>query len=201
MKIVVSVDELASEARMVIDNMIRSNAPVLIGDDPARPRAVLLSVEEYQRLQRQAESADAATRTHSAPAPEVTQPLEPAPSFDTPRPLIPNLSNSRPARQPQPAESNNVAQRAAATVQADRAAVTPSTPTIISQRQSTLQPDPLTMNRPLPKPPRPLGDPKGGVKMPFSVAAVPGGWQTIALVAGVLLLGIVGFVLILNAFG
>lgn len=216
MKIVVSIEELASEARMVIDNMVRSKAPVMIGDDPARPRAVLLSMEEYENLQRRAEAAEAAAEAatrRSASTPEVTQPLEAAPRFDTPRPLIPDLSNSRATRQPQPAESNNVAQRAAATVQADRAASMPQTPQVVSQRQSTMQPDPLTtrkdatpiqgarLNRPLPKPPRPLGDPKSGMKMPFSVDAVPGGWQTIALVAGVLLLGIVGFMLILNAFG
>jgi PHD/YefM family antitoxin component YafN of YafNO toxin-antitoxin module len=59
MKIVVSVHELATETQLVIDNMRRSNAPVLIGD-PNKPVAVLIALEEYDRLLREAQKASAA---------------------------------------------------------------------------------------------------------------------------------------------
>lgn len=199
MKIVVSIKEFASEARIVIDNMRHSNAPVMIGDDVAHPQAVLLSVEEYERLQRLAKAA-------TAPQSEAAANSN-SNNSNTHKSSV--TANVVPATQ-----QSNVAKRTAATVQADRAA---AMPTIVSQRSGTLQPDPTLvtnktnkkektplqgarLTRPLPKPPFPIEDPNSGFNMP-SLASVPGGWQTIALVAGVLLLGIVGLVLIVNAFG
>jgi hypothetical protein len=35
----------------------------------------------------------------------------------------------------------------------------------------------------------------------LSLASIPGGWQTVALVAGMLALGLVGFALIVGAVG
>src|SRR3990172_4366931 len=75
MKIVVSVHELATETQLIIDNMRRSNAPVLIGD-PNRPAAVLIALEEYDRLLREAQKASAAAAAAaSAPVLDTTQPL------------------------------------------------------------------------------------------------------------------------------
>jgi hypothetical protein len=82
---------------------------------------------------------------------------------------------------------------------------------MVSQRSTTMQADPTIagrvaipknprLTRPLPKPPRPLQPPRSS-RPRFSVSSIPGGWQTIALVVGVLALGIVGFTLIVKAFG
>jgi PHD/YefM family antitoxin component YafN of YafNO toxin-antitoxin module len=188
MKIVVSVNELASETQAVIDNMRRSKAPVMIGEGD-QPVAVLLSLDEYERLQRQAQKPVAT---------EATQPIaatQPAPAEAMPAP-----AEVAPVAQP-----SDIAQRTAAAIQADRAA--PAEPKVVSQRPTTLQPDPTLAaplrsprpTKPLPKPPRPLDTPR--TRSQFSLAAIPGGWQTIALVAGMLALGLIGFALIVNAFG
>ncbi|MGH2592928.1 MAG: type II toxin-antitoxin system Phd/YefM family antitoxin [Anaerolineae bacterium] len=205
MKIVVSVNELATETQMVIDNMRRSNAPVLIGD-PNKPMAVLLSLEEYERLLRQ---------TQKATALETTQPVVPPPAPTPAAPKQPAAAEAIPAPQPTLAEvipvtqHSDIAQRTAAAIQGDRSA--PPEPKVVSQRPTTLQPDPtsaadrataqrgMRLAKPLPKPPRPLEMPKP--RRELSLAAIPGGWQTIALVIGVLVLGILGFALIVNAIG
>ncbi|HEY4688024.1 MAG TPA: type II toxin-antitoxin system Phd/YefM family antitoxin [Anaerolineae bacterium] len=203
MKIVVSVYELSTETQMIIDNMRRSKAPVLIGD-PNKPMAVLLSLEEYDRLLRD---------SHKSVAVEATQPVaqpEPVEAVAAPKP------DGDVSRQPAPVEvvpanrHSDIAQRTAAAIHADRAPA--AEPPVVSQRQNAMQPDPTlaTMKRvaeppraprltkPLPKPPRPLDTPKP--RMQFNLSAIPGGWQTVALVLGMLALGIFGFVLIVSAF-
>lgn len=194
MKIVVSVNELATETQLIIDNMRRSNAPVFIGDSN-KPTAVLLSPEEYERLRRQAQPAA---------APETTQPIAPPPAVEaipTPPPVTAEVSSA--------AQNGSLAQRAAAAVQADRL---PPEPKTVSQRPPAPQPASLSSadrpapprsgrlsKPPLPKPPAPLQAPRP--RRELSIAAIPGGWQTVALVAGVLALGILGFALIVNALG
>ncbi len=199
MKIVVSVNELAGETQAVIDNMRRTKAPVMIGEAD-EPVAVLLSLDEYERLQRQAQQAVAT---------EATQPIaatQPAPSETAAvaRPA-PAEAMPAPAEVVPAAQQSDIAQRTAAAIQADRAA--PAEPKVVSQRPTTLQPDPTLAaplrsprpTKPLPKPPRPLDTPR--TRPQFSLAAIPGGWQTIALVVGMLALGLIGFALIVNAFG
>lgn len=199
MKIVVSIHELSSETQLVIDNMRRSGAPVLVGD-PNRPAAVLLSLEEYERLLRESQkSAEKATRQPVA-ADAATTPMQVA------------ASAPQPAAQTEVVPANkhsDIAQRTATAVQADRSAA--PEPRVVSQRASTLQPDPTLaakpksslrgprLTKPLPKPPGPLQVPKPRLRL--STAAIPGGWQTIALVVGMLGLGIVGFALIVSALG
>jgi len=198
MKIVVSVHELSTETQLVIDNMRRSGAPVLIGD-PNKPAAVLLSLEEYERLLRDSQKAAQNTKPQPAPV-EATVAA---------KPVTPTADQTA---QPDVAPSNqhsDIAQRTATAIQADRSAT--SEPRIVSQRASTMQPDPTLENkrgptlrgprltRPLPKPPGPLQTPRPRIQL--SLSAIPGGWQTIALVVGMLLLGIVGFALIVSAFG
>ena len=202
MKIVVSVNELSTETQMVIDNMRRSHAPVLIGD-PNKPMAVLLSLEEYERLLRETQKAAALETTQPIARPAAAAPERPA------------IAEGMPVTQPAAAEvipaaqHSDIVQRTAAAIQADR--TPPPEPKIVSQRQTTLQPDPtLPASRPaplrnarpsksLPKPPRPLQTPNPHRQV--SLAAIPGGWQTIALAIGVLALGVLGFALIVNAIG
>lgn len=201
MKIVVSVHELSTETQAVIDNMQRSKAPVLIGD-PNRPMAVLLSLDEYDRLLRQSQKA-------AAPARDATQPAaEPQPASDevtvAARPVAPPpQADVVPA-----AQHSDIAQRTAAAIQADRS--TPAQPQVVSQRESTLPAAPAPtakrapslrgprLTKPLPKPPRPLQAPRP--RMQLNPSAIPGGWQTIALVVGMLVLGVIGFALIVSAF-
>ncbi|HJW83185.1 MAG TPA: type II toxin-antitoxin system prevent-host-death family antitoxin [Anaerolineae bacterium] len=219
MKIIVSVNELSAETQVVIDNMRRSKAPVLIGD-ANQPQAVLLSYEEYQRLQSQVQASATAAQTPaptSAPAParpalavpETTQPVAPGSAE------LPDVAKEPAAAEVVPADAQSeIARRTAAAIQADRD--TPAEPKVVSQRVTTLQPDPTLAAKPgaappraarltrpvpkgLPKPPRPLETPKSLVSSPLS--AMLSNWQTLLLVAGVLILGIVGFVLIVNAFG
>jgi PHD/YefM family antitoxin component YafN of YafNO toxin-antitoxin module len=227
MKIVVSVNELATETQVVIDNMRRSKAPVMIGDAD-KPLAVLISLEEYERLQRQAQSAAASEPTQPVAA-TVAMPAAKSSNGEA----VAGAKQAAPAapRPPTPAEvipaaqHSDIAQRAAAAIQANR----PSQPAqVVSQRQTTLQPDPTLsttarpaaapattrapdgnnraaamrsprLTKPLPKPPRPLDLPKP--RLQLSLASIPGGWQTIALVVGMLALGIIGFALIVSAFG
>jgi len=101
----------------------------------------------------------------------------------------------------------DIAQRAAAAIQADRAV--PAESAVVSQRQDTLQPDPtlgvdrssalrgVRLTKPLPKPPRPLTARRADDRPVISLLVR--NWQTIALIIGVLLLAIVGFALIVNA--
>lgn len=220
MKIVVSVNELSAETQVVIDNMRRSKAPVLIGD-ASQPQAVLLSYEEYQRLQSQAQAASAtAAQTQTpTPAPAPARPVLAVPEATQP---VASSSAELPAAAKEPAAAevvpadaqSEIARRTAAAIQADRD--TPAEPKVVSQRVTTLQPDPALAAKPgaappraarltrpvpkgLPKPPRPFETPKSPVSSPLS--AILSNWQTLLLVAGVLLLGIVGFMLIANAFG
>jgi len=220
MKIVVSVHELATETQLVIDNMRRSNAPVLIGD-PNKPVAVLIALEEYDRLLRVAQKASAAAVPVAAAAPvlDTTQPLPSA----TPVVAATEAAPPAPAPVEAPAETAgpaqvgvfpasqpaNLAQRAAAAIQANPAA--PPQPKVVSQRSTTAQPDPalaagrtgpargLRLTRPLPRPPQPLKTPRARPQL--SLASIPGGWQTVALIAGMLALGVVGFALIVRAVG
>lgn len=206
MKIVVSVHELSTETQAVIDNMQRSKAPVLVGD-PNRPMAVLLSLEEYDHLLRMSQKATApaaeAAERVPAPAPvpdEAAQPVQPAPA--------PPAAQSAPADVVPAPQQSDIAQRTAATIQADRSA--PAEPKLVSQRNSTMQPDPtLTakrapslrgprLTRPLPKPPGPLQTPRP--RLMLNPSAIPGGWQTIALVVGMLILAGIGLALIVSAF-
>lgn len=212
MKIVISVEELSSQPQTVIDSMKRSKAPVMIGDGD-KPIAVLLSVEEYQRLQRQAlanETTQPFAPPPSAPAPEVkpaaSPPAVPPPVAELTQPI------ARPA-QPAPAEvvpaaqHSDVAQRTASTIRADR--MPPAEPKIVSQRRDTFQPDPtlppdrnaplrgVRLTKPLPKPPRPLEERRAGSPL----APLLRNWQTLVLIAGVVLLAVVGFALIVNAIG
>jgi PHD/YefM family antitoxin component YafN of YafNO toxin-antitoxin module len=226
MKIVVSVHELATETQLVIDNMQRSNAPVLIGD-PNKPVAVLIALEEYDRLLREEQKASAAaaaavSAAAAAPVLDTTQPLpaskpvaagrEAAPTAPVPAEAPAATKGSAPAAQAEvlPAsQPANIAQRAAAAVQANPAA--PAQPKVVSQRSTTLQPDPalatgraaparsLRLTKPLPRPPQPLKPPRSRPQL--SLASIPGGWQTVALVVGMLALGIVGFALIVGAVG
>ena len=198
MKIVVTVNELAGETQAVIDNMRRSKAPVMIGEAD-RPVAVLLSLDEYERLQRQAQQAIVT---------EATQPIaatQPAPAETAvARPVTAEVMPA-PAEVVPAAQQSDIVQRTAAAIQADRAA--PAEPKVVSQRPTALQPDPTLAaplrsprpTKPLPKPPRPLDTPR--TRPQFNLAAIPGGWQTIALVVGMLALGVIGFALIVNAFG
>lgn len=219
MKIVVSVHELATETQLVIDNMRRSNAPVLIGD-PNKPVAVLIALEEYDRLLREAQKASAAAAAAAsagaaAPVRDTTQPLpaskpamaeaeaSPAAAKES-APVRPAHAEVLPASQPA-----NIVQRAAAAIQANPAA--PAQPKVVSQRGTTLQPDPTLaagraapalrsrLSKPLPRPPQPLRTPRSRPQL--SLASIPGGWQTVALIAGMLALGIVGFALIIGAVG
>lgn len=228
MKIVVSVNELSAETQLVIDNMRRSKAPVLIGD-ANQPAAVLLSYEEYQRLQSQAQASASTPASEPARIPvqtappaaaapvlpvesESTQPINPVAeqTFVAPREMA--------AAEAQRAEDqNDIARRTAATIQADRAV--PPEQKSISQRPTTLQPDPTLAAKPvapqpqraarltkpmpkgLPKPPGPLSAPRPRTNINISLPDLLANWQTIALVVGVLILGIVGFALIVNAFG
>lgn len=228
MKIVVSVNELSAETQLVIDNMRRSKAPVLIGD-ANQPAAVLLSYEEYQRLQSQAQASASTPASEPARIPvqtappaaaapvlpvesESTQPINPVAeqAFVAPREMA--------AAEAQRAEDqNDIARRTAATIQADRAV--PPEQQSISQRPTTLQPDPTLAAKPvapqpqraarltkpmpkgLPKPPGPLSAPRPRTSINISLPDLLANWQTIALVVGVLILGIVGFALIVNAFG
>ncbi len=200
MKIVVSVNELSTETQAIIDNMRRSNAPVLVGD-PNKPMAVLLSLEEYERLLRE---------TQKAAASDTTQPIARPAAAPKPPAADTVSATQQPAAEAVPAASHGgIAQRAAAAIQANRS--TPPEPNVVAQRQAAAQPDPAPaanrasalrgsrLTRPLPKPPRPLEPPRP--RMQFSLAAIPGGWQTIALVAGMLALGVVGFALIVQAVG
>jgi hypothetical protein len=57
------------------------------------------------------------------------------------------------------------------------------------------------MPKGLPKPPGPLSAPRPRTNINISLPDLLANWQTIALVVGVLILGIVGFALIVNAFG
>jgi len=197
MKIVVSVNELSTETQLVIDNMRRSGAPVLIGD-PNKPAAVLLSLEEYERLLR--DSQKAAQNAQPRPSAEATvaaKPVTPAAAQTAQADVVPATQHS------------DIAQRTATAIQADRSAT--SEPRVVSQRASAMQPDPTLepkrgptlrgprLTRPLPKPPGPLQTPKP--RMQLSPSAIPGGWQTIALVVGMLVLGIVGFALVVSALG
>ncbi|HET7089563.1 MAG TPA: type II toxin-antitoxin system Phd/YefM family antitoxin [Anaerolineae bacterium] len=214
MKIVVSVHELATETQLVIDNMRRSNAPVLIGD-PNKPVAVLIALEEYDRLLREAQKASAAAAAAAsagaaAPVRDTTQPLpasKPAMAeaeASPAAPVRPAHAEVLPASQPA-----NIVQRAAAAIQANPAA--PAQPKVVSQRGTTLQPDPTLaagraapalrsrLSKPLPRPPQPLRTPRSRPQL--SLASIPGGWQTVALIAGMLALGIVGFALIIGAVG
>src|SRR3990172_4006403 len=147
MKIVVSVDELSAETQVVIDNMRRSKASVLIGD-ATQPQAVLLSYEEYQRLHGQAQAASAvaaqpvAATPVSAPAsapempvmaePQATQPIaSSAETLVTPKEPV--------AAEVVPAEAqSDIARRTAAAIQVDRAV--PDEPKVVSQRTTTMQP-------------------------------------------------------------
>jgi prevent-host-death family protein len=226
MKIVVSVNELSAETQLVIDNMRRSKAPVLVGD-AAHPQAVLISYEEYERLQRQAQAASApapqpvAATPAPAPRPEPVVSKATVVEEDATQPIAPSVvqpsgvSREAAAAEVVPtADHSDVAKRTAAAPPVDRV---PSEPRVVSQRPTTIQPDPelaakpspavpqraarLTkpMPRGLPKPPRPLETPR-----PQSSALLNtllANWQTIVLVIGVLLLGIVGLALIANAFG
>jgi hypothetical protein len=82
-------------------------------------------------------------------------------------------------------------------------------PKVVSQRQSTLQPDPTLVNdrsnalrgvrltKPLAKPPRPVESPRPRL----SPAFIRANWQVLLLMVGVVVMGVVGFVLILNALG
>jgi hypothetical protein len=235
MKIIVSVSELSTETQIIIDNMRRSNAPVMIGD-PNRPMAVLISLEEYQRLLRQslatsapqtpqpitATPVPAVAPEEQAPAP-LAVPAESAPAVmpvvaATTEPMLApapvELKEAAPANPPAAeaipaAQHSDIARRAAAAIQTDRSAA--PEPAMVSQRSTTMQADPTLaaraaipknprLTRPLPKPPRPLQPPRPS-RPRFSVSSIPGGWQTIALVVGVLALGIVGFTLIVKAFG
>ena len=124
MKIIVSVNELSAETHVVIDNMRRSKAPVLIGDAD-QPQAVLLSYEEYQRLQSQVQaSAVAAQAPQHLPAPapakpalavpEATQPVASSPAE------LPAVANE-PAAEAAPVDApSEIARRTEAAVQADR---------------------------------------------------------------------------------
>ena len=223
MKIVVSVNELSAETQVVIDNMRRSKAPVLIGD-ASQPQAVLLSYEEYQRLQSQAQAASAVGAQPVAPTPVPT----PAPAPEMPvmaepqatQPIAPSAETLVTPKEPAAAEvvpaeaQSDIARRTAAAIQVDRAV--PAEPPVVSQRTTTLQPDPALaaksgsapprvarLTRPvpkgLPKPPRPLETPRS--QMPSPLSAILANWQTLLLVVGVLILGVVGFVLIVNALG
>ena len=224
MKIVVSVHELATETQVVIDNMRRSRAPVLIGD-PNKPMAVLISLEEYDRLLREAQKASASAA--AAPVLDTTQPLpasrplaaevEVAPAAPGPveAPTASNVSAQPAPTRPAQAEvlpaspPANIAQRAAAAVQANPAA--PAQPNAMSQRSAAMQPDSTPsagrtaparsprLTKPLPKPPQPLTAPRSRPKL--SLGSIPGGWQTVALIAGMLVLGLVGFALIVGAVG
>ncbi len=199
MKIVVSINELASETQSIVDNLRRSNAPVFIGD-PNKPTAILLSPEEYERLQRQAQRAA---------VPETTQPIASPPVAVEVMPAAQPVT-AIPASQPVVAqvipalENGNVAQRAAAAVQADRMSPEPKSgsprpPASLSSAARPAQRSVRLNKPPLPKPPAPLQPPRPRGEL--SIAAIPGGWQTVALVAGVLALGILGFALIVNALG
>lgn len=222
MKIVVSVHELATETQLVIDNMRRSNAPVLIGD-PNKPVAVLIALEEYDRLLREAQKAStaaaaAASAGAAAPVRDTTQPLpasKPAMAEAEASPAA--AKESAPAAPVRPAHAEvlpasqpaNIVQRAAAAIQANPAA--PAQPKVVSQRGTTMQPDPTLaagraapalrsrLSKPLPRPPQPLRTPRSRPQL--SLASIPGGWQTVALIAGMLALGIVGFALIIGAVG
>lgn len=222
MKIVVSVNELSAETQTVIDNARRSKAPVMIGDAD-QPQAVLISFEEYRRLQAQMQAPAPppasvvqpvapmpAPPPRSEPVAEVTQPIN--------LPIDSTAAVSKPAASAEvvPAEDHSdVARRTAAAVQADRAAM--PEPKIVSQRPTVLQPDPALVARPapgaapqraarltkpmpkgLPRPPRPLNTPRPRGQV---LASLRGNWQTIVLVLGVVVLGLVGFMLIVNAFG
>ncbi|HLF29264.1 MAG TPA: type II toxin-antitoxin system prevent-host-death family antitoxin [Anaerolineae bacterium] len=205
MKIVVSVNELATETQLVIDNMRRSKAPVIIGEVD-KPVAVLISLEEYERLQQQTQPAapSEATQPSLATAPQPVTPMPPAP--DAVAPPAPQLM---PAEAVPAAQSSDIAQRAAATIQADRAAVPAAK--AAAPRPNTPQPDSAPnaertaalrsprVTKQLPKPPRPLEVPRPRAQ--FNLAAIPGGWQTLALVVGMLALGLIGFALIVNALG
>ncbi|MGH2594074.1 MAG: type II toxin-antitoxin system Phd/YefM family antitoxin [Anaerolineae bacterium] len=204
MKIVVSVNELATETQVVIDNMRRSKAPVMIGDAD-KPVAVLLSMEEYERLQRQAQAAASPEMTQpiAPPAPTAAAPKEPSPVAAPPAP-----EPAAPAEVASALQPSHIAQRTAAAIESDR---TSPEPKAVSPRQATMQPAPapaadrtaalrnMRLSRPLPKPPRPLQPPSPRRQLSLSPEAIPGGWQTIALIVGVLVLGIVGFALIVNA--
>ena len=214
MKIVVSVHELATETQLVIDNMRRSNAPVLIGD-PNKPVAVLIALEEYDRLLREAQKASAAAAAAAsagvaAPVRDTTQPLPPSkPSAGEVEAAPTAPARPAPAEELPASQPANIAQRAAAAVQANPAA--PAQPNVVSQRSTTMQPDPTLaagqaaparrsrLTKPLPRPPQPLRTPRSRPQL--SLASIPGGWQTVALVAGMLALGIVGFALIASAVG
>ena len=224
MKIVVSVHELATETQLVIDNMRRSHAPVLIGD-PNKPMAVLISLEEYDRLLREAQKASASAA--AAPVLDTTQPLPASRPLATEvnvAPAVPgpveaptaSKESAQPApTQPAPAGAlpvsspATIAQRAAVAVQANPAA--PAQPNVVSQRNTAMQPDStlaagrtapargLRLTKPLPKPPQPL---KASRSRPqLSLGSIPGGWQTVALIVGMLALGLVGFALIVGAVG
>ncbi len=199
MKIVVSVHELSTETQLVIDNMRRSDAPVLIGD-PNKPTAVLLSLEEYERLLRESQKL----AENAAPQPAAVE------AATTPIPVAASAPQQPAQAEVVPASKHSdIAQRTATAVQADRSAT--SEPRVVSQRASTLQPDPTLaakpktslrgprLTRPLPKPPGPLQAPKPRLRL--SPSAIPGGWQTIAMVVGMLALGVVGFALIVSALG
>jgi PHD/YefM family antitoxin component YafN of YafNO toxin-antitoxin module len=199
MKIVVSVHELSTETQLIIDNMRRSSAPVLIGD-PSKPAAVLLSLEEYERLLRESQKPAEQAAPQPAAAEAATTPIRvaaSAPKQGAQAELVPA------------GEHSDIAQRTASAVQADRSAA--PEPRVVSQRASTAQPDPTLaakpktslrgprLTKPLPRPPGPLQVPRPRLRL--SPSAIPGGWQTIAMVVGMLALGIVGFVLIVSALG
>jgi PHD/YefM family antitoxin component YafN of YafNO toxin-antitoxin module len=211
MRIVVSVDELAAEAQAVIDNMRRSKSPVMIGEAD-KTVAVLLSLDEYERLKRQADAAmatqpaapvavqDAKPPAPATPALETTQPLPAAPA-DGVQSKAPSAAQVIPASQ-----HSDIVQRTAAAIQADRSTPTPK---VVSQRPSTLQPAPTQVNdrsnalrgvrltKSLSKPPRPIESPRPRL----SPAFIRANWQVLLLMAGVVVMGIVGFLLILNALG
>jgi|GEM_PF-6221063 len=228
MKIVVSVNELSAETQLVIDNMRRSKAPVLVGD-AARPQAVLISYEEYERLQRQSQTASvpvpqpAAPMPASAPQPEPVVMKAPVAEEDVTRPIAPGIA--RPpsverdataveAEVVPTAEHSDVARRAAAAPPMEHV---PPEPRVVSQRPTTMQPDPALAAKPspaapqraarltkpmprgLPKPPRPLETPRPQSSSAL-LAFILANWQTIVLMIVVLLIGIIGFALLAAAF-
>jgi PHD/YefM family antitoxin component YafN of YafNO toxin-antitoxin module len=218
MKIVVSVHELSTETQLVIDNMSRSGAPVLIGD-PNKPMAVLLSLDEYNRLLRLSQKAASVESAAAASPPPAVEASRKAAAAEVTQPVNQPAAVSQFAGQPAPApkepvpaevvpatQHSDIAQRTAAAIQADRSVT--AEPKVVSQRQNTLQPDAghtagraairsPRLTKPLPKPPRPLEVRRS--RPQFSLAAVPGGWQTIALILGIFTLGVIGLALLVSA--